>query len=481
MPPVLWLIVLLIAAVPVVYVLRRLGLGAVAAAGVALASAWLTLRLPLGLVLNVLGRSLELDRLSQVTLSLLFAATAILFLIAFPFTSFINGRDRGLNSTDTSRGRTFHPVGLATLAVFVAASLSLHLGMTAIIIQAAAILAVFVIQGRRLESTRAAQRFLVLMSLATPLFLLAAWRIDQYQLSGGLQSTSYLQQTTLLVGLGFAQWLAVVPFHNWLTTTAAEASPPAAAFVLITFPIVAFSILMRTLTDLPWLLETSSLAWVMVIAGVLTAFVGGVLASVQRGFSLLLGYAALYDLGCTLAVLGIGGEAALITILVGLTVRALALALITACLSAIRLQTAYDGFAEVAGLARRLPVATIGLVVGGLTLAGVPLTVGFPLRWQLLQSIAGVDSRWPILLTLAGLGVAIGYLRGFRSLLLSPTVPNKKERPPAGVALTLQEPLLLLIIIALLAAACIVFGLFPSLLIEPLQKLSMGIQVIVQK
>ena len=102
MPPALWLIVLLIAAVPVVYVLRRLGLGAVAAAGVALASAWLALRLPLGLVLNVLGRSLELDRLSQVTLSLLFAATAVLFLIAFPFTPFINGRDRGLNSTDTS-------------------------------------------------------------------------------------------------------------------------------------------------------------------------------------------------------------------------------------------------------------------------------------------------------------------------------------------------------------------------------------------
>jgi formate hydrogenlyase subunit 3/multisubunit Na+/H+ antiporter MnhD subunit len=477
MPPALWLIVLLVGAVPVVYLLRRLGLGAVVAAGVALASAWLALRLPLGLVLNVLGRSLELDRLSQVTLSLLFAATAVLFLIAFPFTPFIRGRNRGINTGDSSRGRTFHPVGLATLAFFVAASLTHHLGITAILIQSAALLAVFVIQGRRLESTRAAQRFLVLMSLATPLFLLAAWRIDQYQLSGGLQPISYLQQTTLLVGLGFALWLAVVPFHNWLTVTAAEASPSAAAFVLITFPIVAFSILMHTLADLPWLLETSPLAWVMVLAGVLTALVGGALASVQRGFSLLLGYAALYDLGCTLAVLGVGGEAAVITILVSLTVRALALALIAACLSAIRLQTAYDGFAEIRGLARRLPVATVGLVVGGLTLAGAPLTIGFPLRWQLLQAIAGVDSRWPILLTLAGLGVAIGYLRGFRALLLSPIAPNKKERSPADAALTLQEPFLLLIIIALLAAACIVFGLFPSLLIEPIQELSVGIEI----
>jgi formate hydrogenlyase subunit 3/multisubunit Na+/H+ antiporter MnhD subunit len=475
MPPALWLIVLTLGVIPVVYLLRRTALGAIAAAVVALTLAWLTMQTPLGFVLNLLGRPIQLDRLSQITLALLFTVTAILFLIAYPLTSF--SRSRATNKGDTGKGRTLHTVGLATLGVFVAASLSRHLGITAILIEAAVILAVFIIQGRRLESTRAAQRFLVLMSLAVPLFLLAAWRMDQYQVSGGLQPVRYLQQTTLLIGFGFALWLAVWPFHSWLTTTAAEAAPPAAAFVLIAFPMIALSTLMHLLTDSPWLATSSPLGWAIVIAGGATALVGGILASVQRSFSPLMGYAALYDLGCTLAILGIGGQAAVITILVSFTVRALALALITTCLVDIRLHAAYDGFAQITGLAQRLPVATTGLIVGGLTLAGAPLTIGFPLRWQLLQSIAEVDSRWPILLALAGLGVAIGYLRGFRALLLPQSAQNNKKQPSTNVALTLQEPILLVLIITLLGTACIVLGLFPSQLIEPLQELSRGIPI----
>ncbi|MBN1995175.1 MAG: hypothetical protein JW953_20970 [Anaerolineae bacterium] len=472
MPPALWLIIVPLAAVPVVYLLRRTGLGAVVAAGVALFSAWLAWRLPPGLVANILGRPIELDQLSQTTLAILFAAGAVLFLIALPISP---PENQIALKREPGRGRTFHPVGLATLAIFVAASLSGHLGITAILIEVAVIFAVFIIQGRRLESTRAAQRFLVMLSLAVPLFLLAAWRIDRYQLSGGAQLAGYLQQTTLLVGLGFALWLAVFPGHGWLTAVAAEANPPAAAFVLIAFPLAAFSTLIELLANFPWLVTSSPLAWAMIVAGIVTALAGGLLAAVQRSFSALLGYAALYDLGCALAGLGAGGQAAVITILAGLIVRTLALTLNAACLVALQRHAAHDGFAQVTGLARRLPVTTAGLIIGGLTLAGGPLTIGFPLRWQLLQATAGVDSRWPVLLALAGLGVAMGYWRGLKFLL-----PQPKKRPSklsSRVALSLQEPVLLLILIGLLASACILLGLFPWLLVEPLQELSRGITI----
>ena len=73
MPQALWLIALPIGAVPVVYLLRRVSVGAIVAAVVALLSAWVAARLPTGVVLNLLGRTIELDRLSQITLSLLFA------------------------------------------------------------------------------------------------------------------------------------------------------------------------------------------------------------------------------------------------------------------------------------------------------------------------------------------------------------------------------------------------------------------------
>ena len=489
MPAALWLIALPMGAVPLVYLLRRLPVGAVLAAFVAFCAAWLAIKLPTGVVLNLLGRTIELGRLSQITLSLLFITTAILFLIPPLPPPFTGGGTTEVNRLSrrqalyerirVRKGQAFYPVGLAILGFFVAASLSRHLGIAAIFIEGAAILTVFVIQGQQLTSTRAALRFLVLMSLATPLFLLAAWQIDFYQLRGGAVAATGLEQTAILVAIGFALWLAIAPFHAWLTTTAAEAAPSTAAFVLIVFPVVAFSTLLNLLVDFPWLVASEQLVNAIILAGVFTALVGGALAGAQRGFSELMGYGALYDLGCTLAMLGLGSSASVVIILMGLIIRALALTLVAASASAIRLRVASDGYAQVLGMARHMPVATFGLIAGGLTLAGVPFTASFGLRWELIQALADVDARWSTLIALAGLGVALGYLRGFRAMLW-PRQTARIQNDRAwwlGSILKLQEPPSLLIIIAGLSLATIGLGVFPAWLIGPLQTLAAGISI----
>ncbi len=471
-PAALWLIALPMGAAPIVYLFRRVGVGALVAAVVVLFSAWLTLRLPAGLTLDVLGRTIELDPLSQVILALLFMTSALLFLISSTAVPFIEGFGR--RSVDVSvlsgAGRTFYPVSLATLGFLVAASLSRHLGFTAIFIEAAAISAIFIIQGTRLESTRAAQRFLVLMSLATPLLLLVSARIDLYQLSGRAPLSDSIQQTAMLTGIGFAMWLAVFPFHGWLTATANEASPASTAFILITFPTVAFLTLMHLLVDAPWLVNETPLAAAMMAAGVITACIGGLLTSFQRGLNGLMGYTALYDLGCTLALFGLGGAAMVTTVLVALIMRALALTLLAAGISAIRLHLPGEGFAHLRGIAARLPLATLGILIGGLTLAGLPLTLGFPIRWQLFQNLADINPQWPIFVALAGVGVAIGYLRGFYMLLTEAAdeAPQKQRR--ARSRSTIREPRLLIIMILILSAASIGFGLFPAWLIEAVQR-----------
>ncbi|MCL4297472.1 MAG: hypothetical protein KJ077_17165 [Anaerolineae bacterium] len=480
-PQALWLIALPIGAVPVVYLLRRVGTGAILAALVALLSAWWVTRLPTGIIFNFLGRNVELDHLSQITLSLLFATTALLFLIP-AFLPKVRPKNRSgvpAAGVSWSDNRTFYPVGLAILGLFGAASLSRHVGIIAILIEVAVILTVFVIQGTRVDSTRAALRFLVLLSLATPLFLLAAWRIDFYQLSGGLQTNGNLEQTTLLIGFGFALWLAVVPFYSWLTTTSAEAAPATAAFVFIAFPIIAFTTMIHLLTDFPWLVDSPQAVQAIIMGGLATALLSGILAGVQRGFSELMGYAALYDLGCTLVALGLGGPAGVITILVSLIVRALALTLIAASASAIRVRAGSDGFAELREVAQQMPIATAGLILGGLTLAGVPFTAGFAPHWQLLRLLAEVEPRGSVLVALAGLGVALGYLRGFRSTLLPRRFAKStlKSSVRSAVVFTVQEPPLLLGLIILLSATTILLGLFPAVLIEPVQVLAGGISI----
>jgi hypothetical protein len=81
------------------------------------------------------------------------------------------------------------------------------------------------------------------------------------------------------------------------------------------------------------------------------------------------------------------------------------------------------------------------------------------------------------LLGLAGLGVTIGYLRGFRAILTLDDSSQNQTGRSTGNAPTFQEPGLLLLLIALLILACIVTGLFPSLIIEPLQRLTFGLTI----
>ena len=468
----LWLIVLPLGAAPLVYLFRRVGAGAIAAAITALFSAWLAIQLPTGFILSFFGRSIELNPLAQMILTLLFTATAILFLISSTSAPFITGiRQRTVDAgVLTGAGRTFYPLSLGILGLFVAATLFRHLGVTAILVELAAILAVFIIQGARLESTRAAQRFLALTALALPLFLLVSWRIDLYHLRPEAQSAGALQVTTLLMGVGFALWLAIVPFHNWLTATTTEAAPASAAFILIVFPTITLLILMQLLVQEPWLTGSIQFLWGMVVAGVITAFAGGILTAVQRSFSGLMGYGALYDLGCILVILGAGERNAIPIILASLVVRALTISLIAASISAIRLHVSADGLAQMAGLAYRLPVATTGLVIGGLTLAGAPLTIGFTLRWQAVQAITQINTGWTSLLVLAGIGISIGYLRAFRALL--PQAASQSSLLPQKSSPRFQEARLLIIIIIVLAGGCLALGIFPNLLIMPLQEIN---------
>jgi formate hydrogenlyase subunit 3/multisubunit Na+/H+ antiporter MnhD subunit len=474
MAQAMWLIGLPIGAATVVYLMRRMWAGAVLAALVAFLLAGLVVQTAPGQALNLLGRTIKLDQLSQVTLFLLFMATAALFLVLiFLSLSRVNNRgDLSYWLSSSQEWRVFYPAALLILGLFGAASLSNHVGITAIFIELAAIIMVFVIQTERLESTRASLRFLTLTALATPLFLLAAWKIDAHQLSGGVISLPNLEQIALLLGIGFAIWLAVWPFHSWLTSTAAEASPPTAAFVLITFPLIVVTTLIHVLTNFPWLVSSLYLVNAIILAGLVTALGGGVLASMQRGFSELMGYAALYDLGCIVTVLGLGGQSAIITILVSLTIRTLALILMAVSLSTLNLDTVSSGFAQVKGMAYRMPAAATGVIIAGLTLAGVPFLAGFAPHWQLVDSMTAVNPGGAMLLVAGGLGVSIGYLRGLRAMLT--TEPEARgRRRNYGVSFT--EPYPLMGFMVALIAACLLLGLFPELLIEPLRLFSRSI------
>ena len=412
---------------PVVYLLRR---WALLAASLASAAALIMASLCLGLSLDrpisvlglevalsepmmVLGREFALELAGGFTLGFVCLIAASAFLFAWR----------------VSQGRLFSTWGLIILSLLNAAVMIRHFLFAALFLWIASIIAVFIVQGdreapspRRAGETapgRGALRYLVMVSLAVPLLLVTPWLIDLQALNP--DNLALLRYAAALLAMGFAILLAVAPFHGWVSAVTAEAPPVAAAFVLIATNAVVLLLMLNLLQSYPWLSEDPQIFHLLRLGGLLMAVIGGLLAFAQRDFGRLMGYAILSDMGCTLVALSVASPAALTAVLLQVAHRSVGLMLAAMGLAVVRHRAGSDSFASLAGAARRLPLSTVGLVLGGLSLAGMPLTPGFPSRWAIYRLLS--ESNLALALLLSGAGVAFGYLRGLSTLLATSPEP----------------------------------------------------------
>jgi formate hydrogenlyase subunit 3/multisubunit Na+/H+ antiporter MnhD subunit len=194
------------------------------------------------------------------------------------------------------------------------------------------------------------------------------------------------------------------------------------------------------------------------LAGLVMCISGGIMAAVQRDFGRLFGYAVLSDLGVLFLALGIGGSQAVTLTLLHVVGRSIPIALMAVALAIVRHRATTDRFEDLQGVARKLPLATAGLMLGGLALAGFPLTAGFPAHWAVYRSVAGEQWLWTLLLVVSSAGIVIGLLRGLNAML------GANERKEVA-----RQPVMASLLVLALAALTIALGLYPQFLLDPVQ------------
>ncbi len=446
---------------PIVYLVRRWAfLGALLSGGTAAALAWLCLAAPLsepvtlfgrsfllGQPVALLGRELALTPASQTALAFLFGLAAISFLLAWP----------------VSPGRSFFPLGLALLSGWTVALLLRHLAFAGVALWLISTLATMVIQGGRLASTRGAGRQMIMLTLAVPLLLLSSSLVEIR--SANPDDFLHTQPAILLTAAGLAMLFAAFPFEGWASAMATDAQPGVVALVVSGYQVVVLMMTLHLFQDHSWLIANGQIVSLLAWGGLLTAVIGGGLAAVQRHFAPLLGYTALNDLGVGLVSLALGGQIGLTVAFSMVATRAIGLLLAGAGLAVIRQRAGGSSFERMAGLGRCLPLATAGLLVGGLSISGVPLLAGFAARWAFLGQVAQADSPWAWGLLLSGLGAVIGWLRGAQALLTPVREPVKDTLPDR------RTPLVAGILIIALMAICFWLGRHPDWLLLRLSPL----------
>jgi formate hydrogenlyase subunit 3/multisubunit Na+/H+ antiporter MnhD subunit len=226
---------------------------------------------------------------------------------------------------------------------------------------------------------------------------------------------------------GFAVKVGLVPFQVWLPRGYAAAPGPARAIMGGVAVNVGFYGLWRTLALLgappAWLIGL-----LLVLAG-LTALLGIAHAAVQPGLQRVIAYSSIENSGLILAGYGVALTGAAIRderlVAVGLLAATLQIVAHTAAKSLLFTASAViaprgdggphdagdDNLDALRGSARRLPWSGTGLAIGSLTLAGLPLTIGFASEWFLLEAlmqqfrVPGLGYR--LLLAVAGAAVAL--------------------------------------------------------------------------
>jgi len=373
--------------------------------------------------LDVLGRTLRVQSEDRVLLGLLFIASALLFLLSWR----------------APQGRPFVPLGLMVLAALVTALLVRPFLYAALAFEVAAAFAVLMIQAERggERSTLGALRYLSAATLAMPLLLLAGWVIDSASAPSPIDAASaestYGSAVVLLLA-SFGLLLGAIPIFTWIHPVFRDAPPLVAAFLAAVGLGAAGFLLMKLIQAYPWLRLVPLFSQSLIAGGLIMVAFGGVLAWAQRSFSRLMACAVFVEVGCLLLNLGSISRAGAEAVAFSLPARALALG--TFGLGVWRLREARnsDDFVAVRGL--RDVWAGLALGIGGLSLAGLPGTLGFVSRWLTVQAYGLSDPESLALLTFAQVSIGIGLVRGL-SAMFQQSDPEPVEDLSRGTTLDL--------------------------------------------
>lgn len=273
-------------------------------------------------------------------------------------------------------------------------------------------------------------------------------------------SASFEVAAVLLV-IGFGVKLAIVPLHTWLPDTYSQAPEGISALLAGVVTTTGVIPLLRVLTPL------SSFAGLLLLFGLVNMIVGNLLALRQRNLKRLLAYSSLPHIGYMLFGIGIGLftgttdgiRGGLFQMLNHGLMKGLAFLAAGVLLNALHRQSGIDRplrIDDLNGAARRVPLASLALVLALLSLAGIPPLAGFMSKWQILA--AGMASGSPLLIFLT----FIAALNTLFSLAYYLPVVNALFQ--SGESVQVRMPVAEQLPLLVLSTALVVIGIAPDAL-----------------
>lgn len=274
-----------------------------------------------------------------------------------------------------------------------------------------------------------------------------------------LTDKSLLIIAFIFIVAGYAIEAAIVPFHFWLPDAYNAAPSSSSAFLSALVDQGSYYVLIRVLIFI--LTPSSVLDWTIMLAvmAAFTMIVGNLFALIQNNVKMLIGNICVADVGYNLvaitSVTQIGLQGNLYFFLIGGITTALAFMAV-----GIMNHYGFKNMQDLAGVGKKLPMASFALLIAALSFAGVPPLGGFIGKYLVFTAAIESNFTW-----LAVIGVMMSVLQTAYLFRLVNIMYAKKPIDEKKI----REPIRLLIPIFILVGAVILLGLFPSIVLDPIQ------------
>ena len=331
----------------------------------------------------------------------------------------------------------------------------------------------------------ASVKYLVLSAAASGILLFGMALI--YAQTGTLEFSSIVNVTKetpglgagfsivalIMVFIGIAFKLSLAPFHMW-TPDVYEGSPLPATTYLATIGKSAMFVVLLRLIVMTEALSFDSIILVISLVAIVSILAGNLLALLQDSLKRILAYSSIAHMGYLLIALvasyyvqgTISVEAVTFYLFAYMVMSVGAFGVISIVSSS---EKEFDDIDDYQGLFWRNPWLAAVFTGMLLSLAGIPLTVGFIGKFYLF--FAGVEAGLWILLAVLIIGSGVGlyyYLRIVYRMLLS---PKDGEGFKSGGSQHMGSHGVLAFVLALL----LILGVYPTPLVSIIETISLNI------
>ena len=212
-----------------------------------------------------------------------------------------------------------------------------------------------------------------------------------------------------LIAVGALAKSAQVPLHFWLPRAMAAPTPVSAylhSAAMVAAGVFVLSRLHPLLATSPALLDG------LLVVGLVSMAVGGVLALGADHLKRLLAYSTIAQYGYVVTMLGVGGAAGAAAACFYVLAHALAKSALFMTSGAVTEATGGKALSEVGGLARAMPALAAGSGLAAAGLAALPLTIGF-FKDELFFKAAAERGPWLAVLAVASAALTFAYITRF--------------------------------------------------------------------